>query len=1189
MPLISTRSTSKILPALVPDTHPYRAEMATLDSLKQTLREVVKPNVSSPKQLLSDAQYSAGFDILLRGSGWTTYQDFIIPQLSQLLASQFNSHLPISVLEIGPGPKSLFGYLPERLRRRVRRYAAFEPNGLFATRLEEWLFSTSKMASPLPCLEHRPVVHRIPFVLQDNLGRDDSTSIVAYEEKYDIILFCHSMYGMKPKRRYIEKALNMLVEPPQGGMVTVFHRDEALHLDGLVCHGTRSFPPGLVSVADDDEVLDCFSSFVAGFRMQDVEVDMRTRSEWRRLCRALGRHKEANPDHLVFSSPNVIATFTQDAITLPDLTAQVPLVKGNIAIKNREARIHRPASIVRPTEVRHVQQCVQWALKHRFGLTVIGGGHSGHCVWPNVVSVDMGAFDKVHILRAGEGGGDSSPDAGHLVVAEAGCKTGDIVRKTMEAGVAVPLGARPSVGVGLWLQGGIGHLARLHGLACDAIVGAVIISVKSGQVLGIGCVPTPYWPTGAIRPENEFDYLWAIKGAGTNFCIVVSVTFKSYAVPTYSVRHRVVPLSDSLEGQHMLSYFDEFIARKLHRGCSADAYLYWDAGQLHFGMTKFECSTTSHAFAIPTPTPMDTIWEAKHDVKAVNGVDLFETEMYMSGMHKGHGGGRTSSFKRCLFLKQIGDSNVANRLMAAIETRPSPLCYIHLLQGGGAVGDVAVDTTAFGCRDWDFACVITGVWPRDQDGTEAALAAVRWTYNVAGDLLCLSSGVYSADLGPDPRDASLAAKAFGPNQPRLARLKRSLDPCNVLAYACPLLKAKVQTARKLIILVTGESCVGKDYCADRWVSVFIRDTHKTLTARAVSISDAIKRDYASATGADLSRLLGDRVYKEQHRPALTTFFQERARQRPRLPEEHFLDVVYGAEDVDVLLITGMRDEAPVAALSHLLPDSRLLEVHVHASERTRRIRRGCNISECDGDDAEDSNDSASILTVLDYRPSLIFDNDTTGDEAAKRFAECYLLPFVHDDLQRLANMVRQIADFPRPGIEFRHVLGISQQPSGLTLCTSLLQTHFTDDWASVYAVACCEVGGFVYASALASRANLPLVLIREAGKLPPPTISVTKPSSHISSLSSNNSNEKWMEMEQDAVPSGAKVVVVDDVLSTGETLCAVLQLLNQASISAELISVMVVAEFPVHRGRELLRQRGFGRTNFHSLLVFDGA
>ena len=53
----------------------------------------------------------------------------------------------------------------------------------------------------------------------------------------------------------------------------------------------------------------------------------------------------------------------------------------------------------------------------------------------------------------------------------------------------------------------------------------------------------------------------------------------------------------------------------------------------------------------------------------------------------------------------------------------------------------------------------------------------------------------------------------------------------------------------------------------------------------------------------------------------------------------------------------------------------------------RRIRRGCHGGDGDGDDKKDSNNSGLNLTALDYHPSLIFDNDTTGDEAVKRFAE----------------------------------------------------------------------------------------------------------------------------------------------------------------------------------------------------------
>jgi hypothetical protein len=249
----------------------------------------------------------------------------------------------------------------------------------------------------------------------------------------------------------------------------------------------------------------------------------------------------------------------------------------------------------------------------------------------------------------------------------------------------------------------------------------------------------------------------------------------------------------------------------------------------------------------------------------------------------------------------------------------------------------------------------------------------------------------------------------------------------MLAYAYSLPKEPMEP--KLIILITGESCAGKDYCANIWVSMFTTHSHRSLTARAVSISDATKREYAVATGADLNCLLRDRDYKEQHRQALTAFFQHQVLQRPQLPEEHFLNVVYGAIDIDVLLITGMRDETPVAAWSHLVPDSRLLKIRVKASEETRRNRRGCQSSDDVADDDEDSKDSnkgRSSSITLDFQPSLIFNNNMPGSEAAERFAEHYLLPFFHEDLERLAKMVCSVPDFLCPGIEFRHVLDISQ-------------------------------------------------------------------------------------------------------------------------------------------------------------------
>ncbi|KAM6519076.1 hypothetical protein FALCPG4_012725 [Fusarium falciforme] len=466
-----------------------------------------------------------------------------------------------------------------------------------------------------------------------------------------------------------------------------------------------------------------------------------------------------------------------------------------------------------------------------------------------------------------------------------------------------------------------------------------------------------------------------------------------------------------------------------------------------------------------------------------------------------------------------------------------------------------------------FACVITAVWPCDQDGTKKAREAVQWVYD-AEKLLPLSAGVYGADLGPDPRDKTLAAWAFGPNRTRLAKLKRRLDPGNVLAYTCPFLEAPKQ---KLVTLVTGESGSGKDYCADIWASVFAMSA---IRARVVSISDEIKREYAAATGADLGRLLSDRAYKEEHRPALTEFFKEKLTKRPEPLKEHFLKAMKNVVDVDVLMITGMRDEAPLVTFSPLFPDIKLIEIRVQTSQRIRQVRRGC----------QDDSNSSEIKAAATFT----FNSDTNGTEKVEAFAKRHLPPFFHEDLERLASMVPTIPDYPTP-VDFRHVLNIVSSPNGLTLCTSLFKTHFAGDWAKVDAIASCEAGSFLFASPLAQQLNKPLVPIRKAGKLPPPVVLVSKSSSHISSLAEHYSTEQGIEMNPDLASNGVSVVVVDDVLATGTTLCDVLRLLCKAGARVEDISVMIVAEFPYHGGRGFLQKHDFGSVNIQSLLVFGGA
>ncbi|KAK8118363.1 uncharacterized protein PG998_002989 [Apiospora kogelbergensis] len=190
--------------------------MATLESLKVALRQtaiVARP--PAPKQRLSDAQYRDGFEILAqRDPGLRTYGEFIIPQLTQLLGPLLDtlSRRGASVLEIGPGRHTVLGSLPYHLRRNIARYTAFEPNRLFAAELSEWLDATTSAEAkelPLPCLREPPDILPIPFTLEPSAGADE-------KQDWDVVLFCHSLYGLKPGQEYLERALHLLSERTPG-------------------------------------------------------------------------------------------------------------------------------------------------------------------------------------------------------------------------------------------------------------------------------------------------------------------------------------------------------------------------------------------------------------------------------------------------------------------------------------------------------------------------------------------------------------------------------------------------------------------------------------------------------------------------------------------------------------------------------------------------------------------------------------------------------------------------------------------------------------------------------------------------------------------------------------------------------------------------------------------------------------
>jgi FAD/FMN-containing dehydrogenase len=171
----------------------------------------------------------------------------------------------------------------------------------------------------------------------------------------------------------------------------------------------------------------------------------------------------------------------------------------------------RPQAVVRCATPDDVQACVAFARKNpALRLAARSGGHSyaGYSSPDKGLVVDLRAMKSVVV----------NPDG--TTVVGAGARLFDVYSAVAAAGRCLPAGSCPSVGVsGLTLGGGIGVMARLHGLTCDALVAADI-------VLSDGTRKT-------VSAENDPDLFWALRGGGGgNFGIVTSFTFAAPKAPS---------------------------------------------------------------------------------------------------------------------------------------------------------------------------------------------------------------------------------------------------------------------------------------------------------------------------------------------------------------------------------------------------------------------------------------------------------------------------------------------------------------------------------------------------------------------------------------------------------------------------------------------------------------------------------
>ncbi len=163
------------------------------------------------------------------------------------------------------------------------------------------------------------------------------------------------------------------------------------------------------------------------------------------------------------------------------------------------------------------------------------------------------------------------------------------------------------------------------------------------------------------------------------------------------------------------------------------------------------------------------------------------------------------------------------------------------------------------------------------------------------------------------------------------------------------------------------------------------------------------------------------------------------------------------------------------------------------------------------------------------------------------------------DIQKLKDIIRDVADFPKKGIIFKDITPLLSNPEAFGFVIDLLYEHFKNkDINKVLAV---ESRGFIFAAPLAYKLKCGLNIFRKPGKLPYKTLS------HTYELEYGTDS---IEIHRDAVTKGDNVVIIDDLLATGGTAKAAACLARE--MGAGTVSAGFVIELAFLNGRDKLKE-----------------
>lgn len=429
----------------------------------------------------------------------------------------------------------------------------------------------------------------------------------------------------------------------------------------------------------------------------------------------------------------------------------------------------RPTLIARCRGTTDVVEAVRFAATHDLPISMRGGGHNvaGTAVGENALMLDLSGLRSVTL----------DPQASVARV-QPGATLGDIDCETQVHGLATPTGVVSRTGIaGLCLNGGIGWLRRKHGLTCDNLIAAELVTAN-GEVVHASDATTP-------------ELMWGLRGGGGNFGVVTDFVFRLHPV-----------------GPEVFFTFVAYPANQ--REQCYRAYREWTR------RAPEEASTLAAAINLPDdpqfPVPeargqpalaflgawagspqdgeraMQPLREAGTPLLDFSGrMSWVEAQQLLDANFPD---GQLYYWKgQTLTEEALSDPGI-DRLIKHADARPSPLTSFVIWHMGGAVRRVDESDTAFGGRDAEFILAAESCWI-DPAESETNIA---WAREAVADMQAYAAGGLYLNYPGFFEDTEQTTKqAFGEKYKRLQALKDRYDPRNLFRFNANIMPSSVQS------------------------------------------------------------------------------------------------------------------------------------------------------------------------------------------------------------------------------------------------------------------------------------------------------------------------------------------------------------------------------------------------------------